>query len=138
MTPRSVSRRFTHDPSEIPRARQMVRAQLAAWGLDDEMAPLELAVSELVTNAVVHGQGLIDVRMEIVVDRIRLEVTDQGRATPAIRPGNGGGQASSIGGWGLQLVESLSDDWGVGREGESTRVWMERRADVGLPHRGLG
>lgn len=114
----------------------MVRAQLAAWGLDDEMAPLELAVSELVTNAVVHGQGLIDVRIEIVIDRIRLEVTDQGHALPAIRPGNGE-QAGGVGGWGLQLVESLSDDWGVGREGERTRVWMERRADVRLPDRGL-
>lgn len=120
-------RRFAHDPSEIPRARQMVRAQLDAWGLAGEQEPLELAVSELVTNAVVHGWGLIDVAMTLDHDRIRLEVTDEGLAAPASWPRPRPHDA--VGGWGLTLVEHLSDAWGHSLDGGTTRVWMERRTD---------
>ena len=104
----------------------MVRAQLDAWGLPAERAPLELAVSELVTNAIVHGWGLIDVAMTLNDDRIRLEVADQGLAAPTSwaheRSGNG------VGGWGLGLVEHISDAWGHSLDDGTTRVWMERQA----------
>ena len=41
----------------------MVRSQLEAWGLTAELPALELAVSELVTNAIVHGCGQVEVRI---------------------------------------------------------------------------
>jgi anti-sigma regulatory factor (Ser/Thr protein kinase) len=125
VTHRSVTRRFAHDPREIPRARRMVRAQLEEWGLPAEQAPLELAVSELVTNAIVHGGGLVDVAMTLDDDRIRLEVTDEGIAA-ASRPQ--ARQVDAVGGWGLGLVEHLSDHWGHSLDGGTTRVWMERLA----------
>jgi anti-sigma regulatory factor (Ser/Thr protein kinase) len=103
----------------------MVRAQLEEWGLPAEQAPLELAVSELVTNAIVHGGGLIDVAMTLEDDRIRLEVTDEGIAAagwPQAR------QLAAGGGWGLGLVEHVSDNWGQSLDGGTNRVWMERRA----------
>ncbi len=123
ITQRSVTRRFAHDPKEIARARQMVRSQLEAWGLEDQPPALELAVSELATNAVVHGEGLIDVCIAISEGSVRLEVGDEGTLgeRPALR------HDSTEGGWGLRLVEDLSDDWGSGRDGRRTHVWMERR-----------
>ncbi|HZM32215.1 MAG TPA: ATP-binding protein [Acidimicrobiales bacterium] len=132
-------RRFAHDPSEIPEARKMVRAQLEAWGLPAEQAPLELAVSELVTNAIVHGWGLIDVSMSFDDGCIRLEVADEGLAGPAGWPEPRAGRPpNGVGGWGLSLVEHLSDAWGHSLDGGTTRVWMERRAGAhSLPARPL-
>jgi serine/threonine-protein kinase RsbW len=124
VTERTASRRFAHDATEISRARRMVRAHMDAWGYDGEAQPLELAVSELFTNAIVHGRGLIDVRLAVNDDRVRLEVTDEGGgpSTPAFAPGS-----AALGGWGLRLVETLAETWGVREEDGRTRVWMERR-----------
>jgi anti-sigma regulatory factor (Ser/Thr protein kinase) len=105
----------------------MVRAHLEAWGLAGDQGPLELAVSELVTNAILHGRGLIDIRLSVDGDRIRLEVGDQGGGTPAVQPR--ATPADVAGGWGLNLVERLSDRWGYAQDGGVTRVWMERRTD---------
>ena len=101
----------------------MVRAHLEAWGLENELPALELAVSELVTNAIVHGHGLIDVRVAVDEGCVRLEVGDEGVAMPreAVR------HDDAVGGWGLRLVEGLSDTWGLGGDGGQTQVWMERR-----------
>jgi anti-sigma regulatory factor (Ser/Thr protein kinase) len=101
----------------------MVRSQLEDWGFPEELAALELAVSELVTNAVVHGRGQIEVLIAEVDGCLRLEVRDEGtvRASrPTVRSDDGDG------GWGLRLVEGLSDTWGTQCDGGSTHVWMER------------
>jgi anti-sigma regulatory factor (Ser/Thr protein kinase) len=125
VTEHTAIRRFAHDPTEIARARRMVRAHMDAWGYDGESQPLELAVSELVTNAIVHGRGLIDVSLKVTDDKVRLEVCDEGGGPsgPTFASGNTG-----LGGWGLRLVESLAETWGVHNESDGrTRVWMERR-----------
>ena len=110
----------------------MVRGLLASWGLAAEQGPLELAVSELVSNAIIHGDGLIDVRLAVAGDCIRLEVADQGGGHTA--PRRSRRQASEfVGGWGLDLVERLSDAWGHSRDGGRTLVWMERRTGGASP-----
>ncbi len=124
VTERTASRRFAHDPTEIGRARKMVRAHMEAWGYNGESQPLELAVSELVTNAIVHGRGLIDVRLVLNDDLVRLEVTDEGGGSSAP---SFAAAAGDLGGWGLKLVESLAETWGVRSDDGRTRVWMERR-----------
>ncbi len=80
---------------------------------------LRLVVSELVTNAYVHGRGAIELRVASDEARVRVEVVDEGEgAAIAIRE-----QGTQIGGWGLQLVEDLSAGWGA-FEG-TTHVWAE-------------
>jgi anti-sigma regulatory factor (Ser/Thr protein kinase) len=82
---------------------------------------LRLLVSELITNGVKYG-GDGPVRLEIISDpdRIRAEIVDQGAGfTPVERDGD----LSRVGGWGLHLVEQLTDRWGT-YEG-STHVWFE-------------
>jgi anti-sigma regulatory factor (Ser/Thr protein kinase) len=62
------------------------------------------------------------VRLEIkrTDDSIRTEIVDQGVGfTPKERDGD----LSRVGGWGLHLVQELTDDWGT-YEG-STHVWFE-------------
>lgn len=92
-------------------------------GVAPELVPdVKLLVSEIVTNSVKYG-GEGDV--QLLVDshgphHVRVEVVDQGHGFEPIardRP------MTEAGGWGLHLVEALSERWGV-REG-STHVWFE-------------
>ena len=78
-------------------------------------------VSELVSNAIVHGDGQIGVGLSRNGQSLRLEVTDEGGdARPRIHP-------RTIGGWGLQFVDQLADDWGTEQRGDSTLVWAVKR-----------
>lgn len=115
----------TIDIARDEAAPQVARAALS--DLEGTLTPkvlddARLLVSELVSNSVRHGAGE---RIRVVLDveepaRLRCEVIDQGDGFLPIarKPGD-----SREGGWGLHLVERLSDTWGV-REG-STHVWFE-------------
>jgi anti-sigma regulatory factor (Ser/Thr protein kinase) len=83
----------------------------------------QLVASELVTNSVRHcGASPADTlvfRVELSRTMVRLEVEDPGRgASIARRPLGVDG-----GGFGLNLVETLSATWGVERAAAGTRVW---------------
>ena len=82
-----------------------------------------LTASELVTNAWKHGEGGIELRLEQLRDRLRIEVLDGGsERRPAIRE-----RADETGGWGLRIVEEVSLRWGC-FEG-STHVWADLALD---------
>jgi anti-sigma regulatory factor (Ser/Thr protein kinase) len=99
-------------------------------GLPEHVLPdMTLLVSELVTNSVKYG-GEGPVRLEITRsdETIRTEIVDQGVGfTPVERDGD----LSRVGGWGLHLVDQLTDDWGT-YEG-STHVWFEIDAGKARP-----
>jgi anti-sigma regulatory factor (Ser/Thr protein kinase) len=116
---------------ELPRqteaageARRFVDRLLLGQGVSDETrASARLVSSELVTNALQHGKGRIELRLKLLGDFVRIEVIDQGTdQAPAVRH-----QApDESGGWGLRIVDQLAAQWGV-FEG-TTHVW----ADVAL------
>lgn len=87
----------------------------------------QLLVSELVTNSVRHsgasaGDGVV-VRVELTPSMLRIEVEDPGRGG-VIGPGAGDGERG--GGFGLNLVQALSERWGVERVAVGgTRVWAQ-------------
>jgi anti-sigma regulatory factor (Ser/Thr protein kinase) len=127
-----LSERFARDPSEVLRARHAVGTALRAWGLDTERTVFELVVSELVSNAIMHGSGAIDVRLSADGSTIRLDVGDEGGGDrPAVRdqlPGPG-----DVGGWGLRFVDELADDWGSTSDATGTNVWMTRTLPGAVP-----
>jgi anti-sigma regulatory factor (Ser/Thr protein kinase) len=85
-----------------------------------------LLISEVVSNAVRHGDGeRVRIRLDAVQGaELRCEVMDEGHGfVPKARDK----PPTVEGGWGLHLVESLSRRWGV-RE-DSTQVWFELAAD---------
>ncbi len=51
------------EPIQVSRVRERTRQVLPAWGLAEHAELAELIVSELVTNAIAHGSGLIEVRL---------------------------------------------------------------------------
>jgi anti-sigma regulatory factor (Ser/Thr protein kinase) len=85
------------------------------------MRTAQLLVSELVTNAVKYGRGPLRVELAVADGRFRAEVVDGGAGFE--HSGRSVDDLETPGGWGLHLVEALSDRWGR-REG-STQVWFE-------------
>ncbi|MFA1546805.1 ATP-binding protein [Actinomadura chokoriensis] len=71
----------------------------------------QLIVSELVTNALLHGQAPIVVR--VVVDESDglpvLEVADGGDGLPRVQPESD----TAINGRGLRMVSALAAEWGT-------------------------
>jgi anti-sigma regulatory factor (Ser/Thr protein kinase) len=80
----------------------------------------KLLTSELVTNAVVHGEGDIRLRAQLDEDRLLVEVIDQGCGFERVFRDRA---RDELGGWGLRLVDTEASRWGV-HEG-ITHVWFE-------------
>jgi anti-sigma regulatory factor (Ser/Thr protein kinase) len=115
-----VERRLPPEAGSVARAR-LALATFTGQVDGERMDAARLLISELVTNAVLHGpdaQGDCDLAVDHDGQRLRVEVRDRGAGfvPPTV--------ARDIGGWGLMFVERLSDRWGIG-EGAPTRVWFE-------------
>ncbi|WP_189135000.1 SpoIIE family protein phosphatase [Wenjunlia tyrosinilytica] len=107
-------------PTSVARARELSRARLGDWGLDGLVDTTELLVSELVTNALRHGEG--DIRLRLLLDRTLVcEVWDAGLVQPRRRRA----RDTDEGGRGLQLVSLLADGWGSRRTPLGKTVWFE-------------
>jgi anti-sigma regulatory factor (Ser/Thr protein kinase) len=124
--PCSLRRSFRPDLGAAPAARRALEG-LRPQIDDDLFTRSRLAVTEVVTNSVKHARlrapQVIDLEAWVLPDRLRVDVTDQGpgfRRVIARRDPDEPG----AGGWGLWLVDQLTDDWGVDLS-HSTRVWME-------------
>jgi two-component sensor histidine kinase len=119
-------------PSTIdaPRlARNAAADLLASLHIGDGRADdLALVVSELVTNAVLHGaDGRVELRLVATPSMIRVEVSDTGTdAFPWPKPGSHGRRH------GLDLVTVFSDRCGVDRR-PWTVTWCELDLDGATP-----
>jgi anti-sigma regulatory factor (Ser/Thr protein kinase) len=119
--PRRESESFERETGEIARARRFVARTLRTWELQVEIPDLVLLVSELVSNALLHGAGTISVDIAYEEGLLRLDVTDQGGTSlPHLETGE-------LGGRGLRLVDLLADAWGVEKNARETRVWFVKR-----------
>lgn len=112
----AVDTTLPRSTASVGTARRLVAEHTSALATRQRDAAA-LMVSELVTNAVVHGVGTIALRIDVEADGLRIEVSDEGNVALAPSPTPG-----AHGGWGLRIVDQLADDWGV-QEG-STKVWF--------------
>lgn len=120
----SVAIDLPPEPASAGRAREQLQAFKAA--LDDEtFIDLCLLVDELVVEVIRgdHGeaQGPIEMRAESLGDRIRVSMAEGDGAyrLPSRRPEPGDP------GFGLHLVQRLSDRWGMRRAQGRATVWLE-------------
>ena len=108
--------------ARTPRAPAEARRMVEALPLDRATAEtVRLVVSELVSNAVIHGTGAIAVTLATEPEGVRVSVRDDGAGfrrseEPTMPP------PDAPGGRGLALVAGLSARWGVD-PGVPTRVW---------------
>ncbi|MET9951476.1 ATP-binding protein [Streptomyces sp. NPDC006339] len=117
--------RWPQGPKSVPLARRALRKALADWELRDLEDAAALVLSELLTNAVRHGRvpgREIETRFVSNLVGLRIEVHDASEHRPLMAlPA-----ADAGGGWGLPLVDTLSEKWGVSdREGSGKLVWAE-------------
>ena len=130
MSDRSV---WSHDislddqPASASRARAFVRGHLEEHRLAPLSDDVEVVVSELVTNAVLHARTASTVTLHAFEQTLRLEVEDGSSAWPV---GVAATPVLDTHGRGLTMVDLLSRDWGMGPlpHGGKT-VW----AEFGLP-----
>ena len=109
------------DASSVGTARRLVRKQLACVDDPDLVADASLLVSELVTNAILHGRTDVVLRAGLKRHVFRAEVTDHNPAVPAQRRPN----ESTAGGRGLHLVDEIANRWGVKTSRSGKTVWFE-------------
>jgi anti-sigma regulatory factor (Ser/Thr protein kinase) len=113
------------EPDSAAAARSAVSAWIGADISEAMRVDLLLLVSELVTNSVRHARAPatagISVRARVRGGVLRVEVGDGGTGGAiALRAPD----LSNGGGFGLNVVDLVSQRWGVDREG-GTRVWAE-------------
>jgi anti-sigma regulatory factor (Ser/Thr protein kinase) len=112
-----LKHRLPRDATAPRLARRVVEEHAGALA-PERLDAAVLLVSELVTNALVHGRGDIVLELDLDGRRLHVEIGDDGRDHPHIRE-----TAGADGGWGLRLVEAIALRWGV-RDG-ATRVWFD-------------
>jgi hypothetical protein len=104
------------------RARRFVNSMLAHWGLARLTPEASLIVTELSTNAVLHGKGDLVLTLTCRPGSVRIDIEDESDVYPerAWRPG-------AVDGRGLILVDAVASRWGVTGADTGKVVWAELR-----------
>jgi Histidine kinase-like ATPase domain len=105
--------RIDPEPLRVSHVREWARKTLPGWGLTEHADIVELIISELATNAIMHGAGPVEICLSCTLGHLRIEVRDHGAGQPAVcHPG-----AEDITGRGLALIDALTascgGSWGV-------------------------
>ncbi len=118
------------EPASARRARRLVHAALAVWGLEALNDAAGLVVTELVANSAQHTAGH-DLRAAVTrlsPNRVRIAVIDKSTAQPVVRVPT----ETDEHGRGLGIVTALSSATGTERIGSGKQVW----ADIAAPEEG--
>jgi serine/threonine-protein kinase RsbW len=121
------------DDSAPKSARAVLDDTLPPQVLDGRLDELRLAITEVVTNAVVHGsldvaRDVIRLTIDVDGDGVRVEVEQPTTAADGHPVSPRLGESERAGGFGLRIVEATSDAWGV-EPGPPGLVWFEFRID---------
>jgi anti-sigma regulatory factor (Ser/Thr protein kinase) len=120
----TIKRALAPRPEAVPEARR----EVALLPIPQEARErLELLISELVTNAVLHADQARDEPVRLTVrlrsGRARIEVRDCGQGFDP--PSSASRDPLAPGGQGLVIVAALSETWGVVRGPAGCTVWCE-------------
>jgi anti-sigma regulatory factor (Ser/Thr protein kinase) len=117
-------RTFPAIPQSVHAARRYATDALAGMP-SATLEAVELMVSELATNCIRHERTSFYVTITSTAREIRVEVTDSGAGTPTIRKPGPNDPSGRV----LQIVDMLSDEWGVEPEVPAGKtVWFSLTA----------
>ncbi|MDX2293539.1 MULTISPECIES: ATP-binding protein [Streptomyces] len=135
-TPAQTRRLLLHGSAgAVSRCRDFTARALADWGWIPAESPLArervedvlLLVSEVVTNACLHGGGPEEFVLRHAGGLLRVEVSDRSPEHPhRMAPHS----PSMPGGHGLMVLDRLASDWGTSDRGPEVPgkvVWLEVR-----------
>ena len=131
--PRETELRTSTLTLQVPRGLEAVQAtrrasaaRLGEWRLSaDTIDSALLVLNEMVTNAVTHGRGHVDLVLRRTPHWLYVEVLDASRLLPRRRLADGDDED----GRGLLMVAMLSERWGVRPTALGKSVW----AKIALP-----
>jgi anti-sigma regulatory factor (Ser/Thr protein kinase) len=109
------------DPSVVLTAREQVSRRLQVWGLEELAFTTELVASELVTNAIRHAGGPVELRLIRTDALLTCEVSDPSSTHPKMRRA----AATDEGGRGLYLVAQPTKRWGNRYTRRGKTIWTE-------------
>lgn len=109
-------------------ARRLLRAALAEIGGQDALEPdqleaAQIAISEIVTNALVHAGTTMRLRVMLTSGRLRVELSDGSPHLPRRRDHT----ENAVTGRGLHVISEIVDRWGSYAIGDGKVVWFEIR-----------
>lgn len=116
----TVTARFPAHPASIGAARRLVTSLCATAHLESLREVAVLLVSEVATNALIHGSGDLTITARAGEDAMRVEIFDHSSARPRVRDAS----AHDEGGRGLAMVDALATDWGVAPALHGKVVWF--------------
>jgi anti-sigma regulatory factor (Ser/Thr protein kinase) len=108
-------------PVSVGVARGQVAAICQREGLPDLRDTATLLVSELVTNAIMHGAGQVTLSVACIDQELTIGVSDESPAAPEV---DRNPPTDRPGGRGLFLVESLATHWDYVRLPGGKLVWF--------------
>lgn len=108
-----------------PAARAFLSRLLQGWGLSDQVIDdAGLLATELISNAVRHGTGTVNLRVEVDDGVVEVRVHDEGAHVPLVGANE---DPTSLGGRGLFIVECVADQWGSDPDDAGKTVWFRLR-----------
>lgn len=127
-------RRFEPTPFAAPAARRFATSTLAAWGLELLRDRVELAVSEMTTNAILHARSRFTVELTRGPDRVQLKVADAGASMAS--ESQPMAEESATGGRGIPLVNAIASRWGIDLAESGKTIWADFDFPVSHPASG--
>jgi anti-sigma regulatory factor (Ser/Thr protein kinase)/GAF domain-containing protein len=122
-----------HDLRGVRRIRHLLGDQLHEWDLETPRDELELLVSEVVTNALIHADSEVYVQLREYPGHIRIEVRDTDPHPPVptwILAAEEAENQEAESGRGLLIVDAVASAWGSAPAGRGKTTWFELPAKV--------
>ena len=120
---------FVAVPEAVAAARQFVSETLTSWGEKHLVWDGAVIISELATNAIVHGGSSFRASIERAAHVVRIAVEDVGPGLPLNRRV----PQDALGGRGVAIVEELALRWGCDRLDGGKVLWAELAASSAPP-----
>ena len=122
--------RLTREPVAAAEARSQVRAAICAWKVPVDPDIAVLLTSDLVTNAVMHGDGkTVTLAIRCSRSHLRIDLYDTSRSLPMALDEPTVAETAH----GLVLIATLSTEWGCFRTPVGKVVYFTLAFQSDLP-----
>jgi anti-sigma regulatory factor (Ser/Thr protein kinase)/anti-anti-sigma regulatory factor len=127
-SPSMLREHLPSGPAAVTVARALVRRICEVSPVSDLVDEAELVISELVTNAMLHGLPPLSLTVSRRPKFLYLAVRDSNPAEPRIGGGDTTWPDGRNGGRGLMVVEALALAWGCTPTADGKVVWATMRS----------